>query len=183
MKEKDLLYQKYQGGDFFNSVISSVVTDTIQLLGKNYSALIQILITSGKHNFRYEDLDIAVLQDFYEQSLNKVIYIEERDGMLKVDIDNSELARKQAGAFLTPSVLCEKMVTLSLYRYVNQQIQIPIRKNIEELNTASSRKKTFRNIDSLIRKLLDIKICDPAMGAGVFSPAQLFIVYLISSPL
>ena len=169
LKEKDRLYQEYQGGDFFNSVISSVITDIIQILGKNYSALIQSLISSGRYNFRYEDLSIEVLQEFYERSLHKVIQItNDEKGKLKVAVNNSKEAQRAAGAFFTPSELCDKMITLSLYRYVNKQIQTPLKNCIDQLDNTTSRKEIFVEIESLLKKLLNIKICDPSMGAGVF---------------
>ena len=169
MKEKDRLYKEYQGGDFFNSVISSVITEVIQILGRNYSALIQSLISSGRYNFRYEDLSIDILQEFYERSLHKVIQINvDNNGKKQVSVNNSSDAQKKAGAFFTPFELCDKMIALSLQQYVNKQIQTPIRKKLEELENTTTRKTIFQEIESLIKKLLDIRICDPSIGAGVF---------------
>ena len=169
MREKDRLYKEYQGGDFFNSVISSVITETIDILGKNYSALIQRLLRSERYNFRYEDLSIEVLQDFYERSLHKVIQIStDKNGKKEVAVNNSSDAQKKAGAFFTPFELCDKMIALSLRQYINKQIQNPVRKRLERLEHTVARKEIFQEIEDLIKKLLKIRICDPSMGAGVF---------------
>ncbi len=175
LREKDELLKKYMGGDFYNSIVSATIGEIQGLLDENISAWIQEAVDSDRYNFRYEDLNIDVIQDFYERSLHKVISIKVVDDSLpsedweyKVEIDNSKLAQKQAGAFFTPSELCDKMVKLSLESYLNSEVFNPLTEKLRSLQAGKNRKKIFDSIEDILKRFIGIKICDPAMGAGVF---------------
>ena len=114
----------------------------------------------------YRDLSVQQLGSIYERLLEHEVV---REGAL-VDIRPNIFARKGSGSYYTPDELVNLIIRETLEPLIEARFTA-FREKAEEL-TASDQDDgrklgILRRLDPA-EKLLDLKICDPAMGSGHF---------------
>ena len=120
----------------------------------------------GRRYINYRDLSVQQLGSIYERLLEHEVV---REGEL-VDIRPNIFARKGSGSYYTPDDLVNLIIRETLGPLVEARMQA-FRDKAEEL--AGDPQDEGRKLGSLKRldpaeRLLDLKICDPAMGSGHF---------------
>ena len=114
----------------------------------------------------YRDLSVQQLGSIYERLLEHEVV---REGAI-VDIRPNIFARKGSGSYYTPDDLVNLIIRETLEPLIEARLSA-FRKMVEEL--ASNDQDEGRRLGILRRsdpaeRLLDLKICDPAMGSGHF---------------
>ena len=114
----------------------------------------------------YRDLSVQQLGSIYERLLEHEVV---REGAI-VEIRPNIFARKGSGSYYTPDDLVNLIIRETLEPLIEARIAA-FRDKAEEL--AASDQDEGRKLGILKRfdpaeKLLDLKICDPAMGSGHF---------------
>jgi len=120
----------------------------------------------GRRYINYRDLSVQQLGSIYERLLEHEITRDEDEIVVRPNI----FARKSSGSYYTP----DDLVGLIIAETIDPLIQIRVdafTDKIAELET--SRLPEERKIGRLkafdpAEKLLELKICDPAMGSGHF---------------
>ena len=120
----------------------------------------------GRKYINYRNLSVQQLGSIYERLLEFEVFRENG----QVEVRPNLFARKGSGSFFTPDELVQVILSETLETLV-ETVRSGFRDRIEELG---QRKLTdYRRIDILrdvdpATALLDLKICDPAMGSGHF---------------
>ncbi len=120
----------------------------------------------GRKYINYRNLSVQQLGSIYERLLEFEIF---RDNG-QVDVRPNLFARKGSGSYFTPDELVQVILSETLEPLV-AKVRCGFRDRIKELE---QRELTdYRKIDLLrdvdpATALLDLKICDPAMGSGHF---------------
>jgi hypothetical protein len=114
----------------------------------------------------YRDLSVQQLGSIYERLLEHEVV---REGAI-VDIRPNIFARKGSGSYYTPDDLVNLIIRETLEPLIEVRLNA-FREKAEEL--AASDQDEGRKLGILRRfdpaeRLLDLKICDPAMGSGHF---------------
>ncbi|SDU42631.1 Eco57I restriction-modification methylase domain-containing protein [Stappia sp. ES.058] len=114
----------------------------------------------------YRDLSVQQLGSIYERLLEHEVV---REGAI-VDIRPNIFARKGSGSYYTPDDLVNLIIRETLEPLIEARLAA-FRNKAEEL--AASDQDEGRKLGILRRldpaeRLLDLKICDPAMGSGHF---------------
>ena len=120
----------------------------------------------GRRYINYRDLSVQQLGSIYERLLEHEVV---RDGE-EIIIRPNIFARKGSGSYYTPDDLVGLIIEETIEPLVQSRMDTFTAK-IDEL--AKSRLAEDRKIGKLKRidpaeKLLDLKVCDPAMGSGHF---------------
>ena len=122
--------------------------------------------SEGRHYINYRDLGVQQLGSIYERLLEQEIV---RDGD-QIVIRPNIFARKDSGSYYTPDDLVGLIVTETLDPLVQTRLDAFAAK-ASELTTSSLsedlRMGKLRRLDPA-EKLLELKVCDPAMGSGHF---------------
>ena len=114
----------------------------------------------------YRDLNVQQLGSIYERLLEHEVV---RKGGI-VDIRPNIFARKGSGSYYTP----DDLVNLIIHETLEPLIEKPLKAFQDKADElAESNQDDGRNLGTLKRfdpaeRLLDLKICDPAMGSGHF---------------
>lgn len=119
----------------------------------------------GRRYINYRDLSVQQLGSIYERLLEHEIVRE--DGVVR--IRPNIFARKGSGSYYTPDDLVGLILDETLEPLVSRHLEAFTTK-VDELDTqpASNRRMgSLTRLDPAIR-LLELKICDPAMGSGHF---------------
>ena len=120
----------------------------------------------GRKYINYRNLSVQQLGSIYERLLEHEIT---RDGQTIVVRPNI-FARKSSGSYYTPEDLVRVIVDGTISPLVEQRIEA-FRSKAEELATSTQpeeyRLGALKRLDPAER-LLDLKVCDPAMGSGHF---------------
>lgn len=164
----DLGIPPYNGGLF--SKDSAPLLDRVQLPDDIVSALIYGLSHREEDGtaryINYRDLSVQQLGTIYERTLEYDLCFE--DGVVTVNIDDT--ARHESGSYYTPDSLVALIIDKSIGPFVQERLQ-DFRDRVEKLSKdkrqVEIRHAELQGLDpaSLI---LDLKICDPAMGSGHF---------------
>ena len=114
----------------------------------------------------YRDLSVQQLGSIYERLLEHEVV---REGEI-VDIRPNIFARKGSGSYYTPDDLVNLIIRETLEPLIDRRMQA-FREKAEELATSEQddvlKFGILKRLDPA-EKLLDLKICDPAMGSGHF---------------
>ena len=120
----------------------------------------------GRRYINYRDLGVQQLGSIYERLLEQEIVIEGGEVVIRPNI----FARKDSGSFYTPDDLVGLIVEETLDPLVRRRIDAF---NIEAARLApgelpkNGQMGRLRTLDPAER-LLELKVCDPAMGSGHF---------------
>ena len=122
--------------------------------------------SEGRHYINYRDLGVQQLGSIYERLLEQEIV---RDGD-QIVIRPNIFARKDSGSYYTPDDLVGLIVTETLDPLVQTRLNAFAAKASELATSSLSedlRMGKLRRLDPA-EKLLELKVCDPAMGSGHF---------------
>ena len=114
----------------------------------------------------YRDLSVQQLGSIYERLLEHEVV---REGEI-VDIRPNIFARKGSGSYYTPDDLVKLIIDETLEPLIDRRMQA-FRDKAEDLATADmddARKLGILKRLDPATALLDLKVCDPAMGSGHF---------------
>lgn len=114
----------------------------------------------------YRDLSVQQLGSIYERLLEFYPKVED-DGNLTVR--PNIFARKTSGSYYTP----ESLVGLIIERAVGpllKERKVAFWDKVEELKSGKDKKKKNKQLETLdpATAMLELKVCDPAMGSGHF---------------
>ncbi|UKV14905.1 BREX-1 system adenine-specific DNA-methyltransferase PglX [Thalassospiraceae bacterium SW-3-3] len=120
----------------------------------------------GRKYINYRNLSVQQLGSIYERLLE---YEVKRDGD-EITIQPNIYARKGSGSYYTPDDLVQLILTETIEPLVDERKRA-FREKVQELKQTNL--PDHRKIGQLKRldpatALLDLKICDPAMGSGHF---------------
>ncbi|MCK1715216.1 restriction endonuclease [Bradyrhizobium sp. 143] len=122
--------------------------------------------SEGRHYINYRDLSVQQLGSIYERLLEHEVV---RDGEA-IEIRPNIFARKGSGSYYTPDELVTLIIRETISPLITDRFEAFSTKVEEQ---AASDKPLNQRLGTLKRadpaeKLLDLKICDPAMGSGHF---------------
>ncbi len=158
----------YNGGLFDRS--RTPLLENIRLGDRIMAAVIDALsfeqTAEGRRYINYRDLGVQQLGSIYERLLEHEI-IHEGDG---IAVRPNVFARKGSGSYYTPDDLVGLIIEEAIEPLVRVRMDA-FASRVSEL--ASSRLPEDRRMGRLkqidpAEKLLELKVCDPAMGSGHF---------------
>lgn len=121
---------------------------------------------NGRKYINYRDLSVQQLGSIYERLLEYELV---RDGTT-ITVRPNVFARKASGSYYTPDDLVGLIIKETIDPLVGAKIEA-FHAKAEELSDAkqpeSTRLNVLKHIDPA-EKILELKICDPAMGSGHF---------------
>jgi hypothetical protein len=120
----------------------------------------------GRKYINYRNLSVQQLGSIYERLLEYEVTRDEGEITVRPNI----FARKGSGSYYTPDDLVQLILTETLEPLIEERKRA-FRDKIEELAQGSfpdDRKLTLVKTLDPATRLLDLKICDPAMGSGHF---------------
>ncbi len=124
------------------------------------------LAADGRKYINYRDLSVEQLGSIYERLIEQEITREGANIAVRPNI----FARKGSGSYYTPDDLVALIIRETLEPLVTARMQAfeaKAREFERKREPAEHRLSTLAGIDPA-EKLLDLKICDPAMGSGHF---------------
>ena len=120
----------------------------------------------GRRYINYRDLGVQQLGSIYERLLEREIVIEDDEVVVRPNV----FARKDSGSFYTPDDLVGLIVEETLEPLVRRRMEAF---KAEAARSASNELPEHRQMGRLktldpAERLLELKVCDPAMGSGHF---------------
>lgn len=114
----------------------------------------------------YRDLSVQQLGSIYERLLEYDVIAEDK----KIAIRLNTFARKGSGSYYTPETLVRLIVARTVGPLVAERME---QFRSKALELASNRRPLAERIEELAKldpatRILDLKVCDPAMGSGHF---------------
>jgi hypothetical protein len=121
----------------------------------------------GRKYINYRDLSVQQLGSIYEQLLEHELVREGKDIIVRPNV----FARKASGSYYTPDDLVALIIKETVDPLVTEKLDA-FRSKAEELAKNKQQPENYR-LNALKRidpaeKILELKICDPAMGSGHF---------------
>ena len=118
-----------------------------------------------RHYINYRDLGVQQLGSIYERLLEQEII---RDGDTIVTKLNF-FARKNSGSYYTPDDLVGLIIKETIEPLIEQRMNA-FKDAVDRLKTESNNEDSLMQLRQydLAEKILNLKICDPAMGSGHF---------------
>lgn len=120
----------------------------------------------GRRYINYRDLSVQQLGSIYERLLEHEV-IREGDG---VAIRPNIFARKGSGSYYTPDDLVNLIIRETISPFVTERLgrfRVASEEQAARTTPEGQRLGILKRADPA-EKLLDLKICDPAMGSGHF---------------
>lgn len=150
-RERTPLLDRIRLGD---ALVASVI-DTLSF----------ILVDGQRRYINYRDLSVQQLGSIYERLLEHEIVREDDDVLVRPNI----FARKGSGSYYTPDDLVSLVIDETLEPLIQRAKKAFSDKvaELEALPPPSRRIGSLTRIDPAMR-LLELKVCDPAMGSGHF---------------
>ena len=120
----------------------------------------------GRRYINYRDLGVQQLGSIYERLLEHDL-VRERD---EITIRLNRLARKGSGSYYTSDDLVALIIKETIEPLVRSRIDAFLARHADLATSALSEDRRIGRLKPLdpAEKLLDLKICDPAMGSGHF---------------
>ena len=120
----------------------------------------------GRRYINYRDLGVQQLGSIYEQLLEHDL-VRERD---EITIRLNRLARKGSGSYYTSDDLVALIIKETIEPLVRSRIDAFMARHAELATSALSEGRRMDRLKPLdpAETLLDLKVCDPAMGSGHF---------------
>ncbi|WP_292469018.1 hypothetical protein [Mesorhizobium sp.] len=132
----------------------------------NVIDVLSFIQTDGqRHYINYRDLSVQQLGSIYERLLEHEVV--RHDG--EVQVRPNIFARKGSGSYYTPDDLVGLILEEALRPLVSRHTDA-FRAQADELGSqsaGSNRRGSLTRLDPAL-KLLELKVCDPAMGSGHF---------------
>ena len=120
----------------------------------------------GRRYINYRDLGVQQLGSIYERLLEHDL-VRERD---EITIRLNRLARKGSGSYYTSDDLVALIIKETIEPLVRSRIDAFLARHADLATSALSEDRRIGRLKPLdpAEKLLDLKVCDPAMGSGHF---------------
>ncbi len=120
----------------------------------------------GRRFINYRNLSVQQLGSIYERLLEHEIHREDDEVVIRPNI----FARKDSGSYYTPDDLVGLIVRETLDPLVSRRLGafVALCAEYEQLDRPEDWKLTRLKALDPAEKLLELKICDPAMGSGHF---------------
>ncbi len=159
----------YNGGLFDRE--ATPLLEEIKLSDSVMADLIDALsferMETGRNYINYRDLGVQQLGSIYERLLEYELALEDGEVVVRPNI----FARKDSGSYYTP----DHLVTL----IVKETIEPLVRRRMDEFKSKAGKIAENESLDDAMlgslkeefdpaERLLELKICDPAMGSGHF---------------
>ncbi|MEK7441647.1 MAG: Eco57I restriction-modification methylase domain-containing protein, partial [Chloroflexota bacterium] len=162
------------------------ITSALDLLARRYDK-----VTDRKNFIDYKDLDVRHLGSIYEGLLEfqprfaeKNIAGDSKHALVKkgeVYLANDKGQRKSTGSYYTPDYVVKHIVTHTLGPVVSER-EKKFRAQMEEIESLRNKMAKARSPETsralrqaydeisakVVATLIDIRVCDPAMGSGHF---------------
>jgi hypothetical protein len=162
--EPSLGLPPYNGGLFDPK--AAPLLERVDLPDAAFAPLLDALSRHGGRRINYRDLSVQQLGSIYERLLEHEVV--EKDG--KVEVVADEVARKGSGSFYTHEVLVQFILERAVGPLVTERVA-RFREKADAL-ASDSRSRAERIAELAAHDpaswLLEIKVCDPAMGSGHF---------------
>lgn len=118
----------------------------------------------GRRYINYRDLSVQQLGSIYERLLEHEVSREGEEIIVRPDI----FARKGSGSYYTPDDLVGLILRETINPLVEERIKAFLDKSDELAGTSEERRiGALKRVDPA-EALLNLKVCDPAMGSGHF---------------
>ncbi len=158
--DEDIGLPPYDGGLFERD--SAPLLDDIELSDAVMADVIDALSFEetelGRRYINYRDLGVQQLGSIYERLLEQELVRE--DG--RIAVRPSVYSRKDSGSYYTPDELVELIISETLGPLAQARID-----RFQNAAGTGAEARELRQQDPAIA-LLDLKVCDPAMGSGHF---------------
>ena len=120
----------------------------------------------GRHYINYRDLSVQQLGSIYERLLEHAIV---RDGG-EIVVRPNVFARKGSGSYYTPDDLVGLIIKETIEPMVRSRMDDFTAKNSEPATSRLPEDRRLGRLKTLdpAEKMLELKVCDPAMGSGHF---------------
>ena len=120
----------------------------------------------GRRYINYRDLGVQQLGSIYERLIEHDL-VRERD---EITIRLNRLARKGSGSYYTSDDLVALIIKETIEPLVRSRIDAFLARHAELATSPLSEDRRIGRLKPLdpAEKLLDLKVCDPAMGSGHF---------------
>ncbi|MCZ6772272.1 MAG: hypothetical protein O7G83_09870 [Proteobacteria bacterium] len=120
----------------------------------------------GRHYINYRDLSVQQLGSIYERLLEHEVIREDDEIIVRLNV----FARKTSGSYYTPDDLVGLIIRETIEPLVKSRLDAFTAKavELEGSDHAEGRKLGILKRIDPAEKLLELKICDPAMGSGHF---------------
>ena len=154
----------YNGGLFDRK--STPLLAQIRLGDQVVADVIDALSFENGRYINYRDLSVEQLGSIYERLLEHEVVREEDDIAVRPNV----FARKGSGSYYTPDALVRLILKETVAPLVQARMDAFARQVKEITDSKASegfKRKALAQTDPA-EKLLDLKICDPAMGSGHF---------------
>ena len=157
----------YNGG-LFNQDRTPLLTEIRlgdALIAKVVDTLSFTKSEQGRRYINYRDLSVQQLGSIYERLLEHEIVREKGEVRIRPNI----FARKASGSYYTPDDLVGLILDETLEPLVDRHLEAFMVK-VAELDTQPPQSRRMGGLTRLDppMRLLELKICDPAMGSGHF---------------
>ena len=121
---------------------------------------------AGRRYINYRDLGVQQLGSIYERLLEHDL-VRERD---EITIRLNRLARKGSGSYYTSDDLVALIIKETIEPLVRLRLDAFLARHAELATSPLSEDRRIGRLKPLdpAEKLLDLKVCDPAMGSGHF---------------
>ena len=165
--DTDIGLPPYNGG-LFNQDRTPLLTEIRlgdALIAKVVDTLSFTKSEQGRRYINYRDLSVQQLGSIYERLLEHEIVRENGEVQIRPNI----FARKASGSYYTPDDLVGLILDETLDPLVDRHLEVFTVK-VAELDAQPPQSRRMGGVTRLdpAMRLLELKICDPAMGSGHF---------------
>ena len=158
----------YNGG-LFDRERTPLLSD-IRLVDAVMASVIDALsferAPEGRRYINYRDLGVQQLGSIYERLLEQELILEDEEIVVRPNI----FARKDSGSYYTPDDLVGLIIRETVGPLVEAHFEAFEREAKGIPDGGSQRERSIKRLEKHdpAEKLLNLKICDPAMGSGHF---------------
>lgn len=159
----------YNGGLF--NLKETPLLERVEIPDADFAVIIDDLSRRSegdrKRWINYRDLSVQQLGAIYERLLEFYPTIDEN---FQIILTPNTFARKSSGSYYTPDELVQVILKETVGPLIEEQ-QTAFTQKIEELRSSSTpipqKHKALQKVDPATQ-ILNLKVCDPAMGSGHF---------------
>jgi hypothetical protein len=121
----------------------------------------------GRQWINYRDLSVQQLGSIYERLLEFVVVANKTN---EITIQPNIYARKGSGSYYTHDEVVKLVITETLEPLINERVVAFQHESTNLAHKRAAKSKRLQQLETLdpASRILDLKICDPAMGSGHF---------------
>ncbi len=159
----------YNGGLF--DIQQNPLLNRVEIPDSEFAPLLDKLSRRHKEEnpkwINYRDLSVQQLGSIYERLLEFDLVLDDEGAL---EIRPNIFARKTRGSYYTPESLVKLILEKAVGPLINEKLEVFKNKSEKLKKQKSSKKERLKVLKELdpTSAILDLKICDPAMGSGHF---------------